>query len=189
MNSKKTVLNTIVIIVILLIGISSYKSFKLYTDESEIVAEYDLKVVELNNIYSDIFSELKEDSKFDIKNDSTFKSIVNEIIIGNYKSEEDFFYWIQSNNISVNFLDASTTYKKLYKIVSDNKSKILAVDYVIHNLIDTYNNNIEIGSGKVINSVLFGFEQIQCPTNHLELLNTKEDEIVDETLEIGYKNK
>lgn len=116
----KTILITVVSIIVLVLLASTFISFS--NREIDLRVAFNQKASERVSFYDKMYKILSQKTQIAVKNDSSFKEVVNAQVQGQKNGEQVMWAWVQQSNPTATYSEVTKLYQELSRTVEGERN-------------------------------------------------------------------
>lgn len=157
-NSKIIQLGLIGLGVIgIIVIISSFVSFS--NNEINLRNTFEQKFDERTAFYDKMYKIVAQQTQIAVKNDNSFKEVVNAQVTGQKNGEQVMWAWVQQSNPTATYGEVSKLYEALGRAVEAQREGFFIQEKVIQDVVRQHKNLIQTFPGSFYN-IFFGREKL-----------------------------
>lgn len=141
----------------LLMGLFKVGSF--YNHATKLTNLFEQKTEERTAFYQKMYVVIQQQTQITVKNDESFKEVLNTQVNGQKNGENVMFAWIQQSNPTATYSEVSKLYTELNRNIEANRSEFFEQEKVLQDVSREYKDYIKTFPNNIIADVL-GFEKI-----------------------------
>lgn len=157
-NFNLTKLVTIgVVVLVLLTLIFSFISWK--NDVVDLDTQYEQKISERTAFYDKMFKIISGKTQIAVKNDNSFKEVVNAQVQGQKNGEQLMMAWVQQSNPTATFSEVSSLYRELGNTIEGQREGFFETEKILSDIVRQHTNLIKKFPGSLYN--IFSGEKVK----------------------------
>lgn len=158
MKSLKSILIALAVIVTLfIIGI---QLASLYNKDVILRNKFKQKSFEREAFYDNMYKIIKQKGKVALKNDSSFKDIVNSIMSNRKDTEGLMMKWVTESNPAVQFTEVSSMFKDLSRTIEAKRDEFFIEEKYLQDIKLQDDNLLDVFPSGIILRTVFGRDYI-----------------------------
>jgi hypothetical protein len=138
------------------------KCISVSNQEVDIRNMYKAKIDGRSSYYDNkIFKEIKQVGSIALRNDSSFRMVVNSIMAGRKDSEGLAMKWITESNPAAQFTEVSAAYRELSRTVSANRDGFVKMEEQIQEVVRQHDNLLDKFPGNIWLVTILGRKHLE----------------------------
>jgi phosphoribosyl-AMP cyclohydrolase len=152
MNNEKTikaVLAALAGVVLLTLLIAPFVSF--YNNEATLRNQFVQKTTERSAFYQKMYTSISQQTQIAVKNDASFKEVVNAQIQGQKTAENTMMVWIKQSNPAATFTEVTKLYASLSRAIESERAGFFEQEKMMQDIKLQHDNLLNTTPGSIIN--------------------------------------
>lgn len=128
-------------------------------DVVDLDTQYEQKISERTAFYDKMFKIISSGTQITVKNDSSFREVVNAQVQGQKNGEQLMMAWVQQSNPAATYSEVSKMYRDLMVVIEGQREGFFEQEKVLSDIVRQHTNLIKKFPGSFYN--IFAGEKVK----------------------------